>query len=457
MLRSQSSFSKTLNHSLSSANQTGEIGSFEKQLSMIKEDFLHYVWRLKRFNFINLQTTQGEAVQLIYIGELNTHAGPDFTNARIKIGDTLWAGNVEIHVQSSEWIKHQHQEDMAYDNVILHVVLEEDQAIFRKNGNRIPCLELKGLIPPKLSKTYLKLLNNEQWIPCQHQFNSVSEITKNIWLDRLLVERLEQKLKPITQSLENNKYDWEASLYQMLARNFGMKVNADPFELLAKSLPLSILGKHKNILLQLEALLFGQAGMLAEAFEDQYPQKLQREYLFLQKKYQLQPILIESWKLLRMRPANFPTIRITQLAHLLFQSTHLFSKILAAKNVLELEHMFDVNVSSYWHTHYVFDKISPKRKKKLGKGTIHLLIINTIVPFLFAYGKRKAEDKYIDKALQLLEELPPEKNSQINKWKALGYEPQSAYQTQALLQLKKAYCSRHRCMECAIGNAIMQS
>ncbi len=456
MLRSISSFAKALNHPLHLDNKTGEIGSFEKQLSMIKEDFLHYVWRLKRFNFIELHTTEGEPIQLVYVGELNTDAGPDFTNARIKIGDTLWAGNVEIHVQSSEWIRHQHQEDMAYDNVILHVVLEEDRPIFRKNGKRIPCLELKKIIPPQLSKNYLRLLNNEQWIPCQHQFSKVSEITKNIWLDRLLVERLEQKIEIIHQSLDNNKYDWEASFYQMLARSFGMKVNMEPFELLAKSVPLSVLGKHKNFLLQLEALLFGQAGMLSNDFEDHYPQKLKREYLFLQKKYSLEPILSESWKLLRMRPANFPTIRLAQLAHLLFQSTHLFSKILAAKNVVELEHMFDVNVSSYWYTHYVFDKISPKRKKKLGKRTVHLLIINTIVPFLFAYGKRKAEDKYIDKALQLLEELPPEQNSQINQWKALGYLPQSAYQSQALLQLKKTYCAKHRCMECSIGNAIMQ-
>lgn len=454
MLRSKSSFLKALKPIVSD-EQSGEIRSLEKQLLMIKEDFLHYVWRLKRFNFIDLQTTQGEPVQLVYVGELNTHAGPDFTNARIKIGDTLWAGNVEIHVQSSDWMRHQHQADMAYDSVILHVVLEEDQAIFRKSGERIPCLELKHLIPPKLSKIYLRLRHNEQWIPCQHQFANVSEITKNIWLDRLLVERLEEKIVRITQSLENNTYDWEASFYQMLARNFGIKVNTGPFELLAKSIPLSILGKHRNLLIQLEAFLFGQAGMLSDSFEDQYPQKLQREYLFLQKKYQLQPILKESWKLLRMRPANFPTIRIAQLAHLLFQSTHLFSKILAAKNVVELEHMFDVNVSPYWHTHYIFDKDSPKRKKKLGKGTIHLLIINTIVPFLFAYGKRKAEDKYVEKALQLLEELPPERNSQITKWKSLGYEPQSAYQTQALLQLKKAYCAKHRCTACAIGNAIM--
>ena len=422
---------------------------------MIKEDFLHYVWRLKRFKITPLKTTQNEAIQIINVGELNTHAGPDFTNARIKIGDTLWAGNVEIHIKSSEWIRHQHQQDKAYDNVILHVVMEEDQVIHRKNGERIPCLELMNLIPPKLSKQYLKLLKSEHWIPCQYQFPTVSTIIKHMWLDRLMVERLAYKIEAIVRSLESNKYDWESSFYELLAKNFGATVNQTPFELMAKSIPLSILGKHKNNLMQLEALLFGQAGMLEEAFHEEYPQKLQREYQFLQKKYQLQPILGESWKLLRMRPANFPTIRIAQLAYLLFQSTHLFSKILAAQNVKELENMFDIKVSPYWHNHYVFDKVSTKRKKTLGKSTIHLLIINTIAPFLFAYGKRKAEDKYIDKALRLLEELPPEKNSQIRAWQKLGIQPESAYQTQALLQLKKKYCDPHRCLHCAIGNTIM--
>jgi len=423
---------------------------------MMKEDFLHYVWRLKRFDLTNLKTTEDEAIQVLSVGELNTDAGPDFTNARVKIGNTLWAGNIEIHLQSSEWIRHQHQFDKAYDNVILHVVLNEDQPIFRKSGERIPCLEMKKRIPAKLSKMYLKLLNNEHWIPCQHHFSTISEITKNIWLDRLLVERLEQKVEVIHQSLEGNKYDWETSFYQLLARNFGVTVNTDPFELLAKKMPLSILAKHKNNLLQLEALLYGQAGMLTESFVDTYPKKLQKEYLFFQKKYKLTPLRSESWKLLRMRPANFPTIRIAQLAYLIFQSTHLFSKMLAAKNVKELEHMFEVKISPYWQTHYVFDKTSIKRKKSLGKNMIQLLIINTIVPFLFAYGKYKAEEKYVDKALQLLEELPPEKNNQMRQWKALGFEPTTAYQTQGLLQLKKAYCNAHNCMNCAIGHSIMK-
>ena len=422
----------------------------------MKEDLLHYVWRYQRFDFSNLKTTEGEPVQIQQIGEHNTHAGPDFSNARIKIGDTLWAGNVEMHLNASEWILHNHQSDKAYKNVILHVVLDEDEIIYRDTGERIPCIELKKLIPNKLSKTYLKLLNNEQWIPCQHHFYEVREMTKMLWLDRLLVERLERKTTYIEELLEKNKNNWEETFYQILARNFGVKVNAESFERLARSLPLITLSKHKNNLLQVEALLFGQSGLLEKDFEDDYPKKLKKEYLFLQKKHQLQPIQAEAWKFLRMRPPNFPTIRIAQFAQLIFSSVHLFSKVIAAKNVEELEHMFDLKLSNYWQTHYVFDKDSVKRNKKLGKGAIHLFVINTIAPFIFLYGKRKDNPDFKDKAFQLLEEIKPEKNNIITKWEALGVMPESAYHTQALLQLKNEYCDKKRCLECAVGNAILK-
>ena len=422
----------------------------------MKEDFLHYLWRLKRFDFQNLRTTQGEEIIIQDVGEHNSNAGPDFLNARIQIGETLWAGNVEIHVRSSEWTKHQHQKDKAYNNVILHVVFEEDETAFRENGEAIPCLELTKRIPPKLSTSYIKLINNEYWIPCQHQLHTVKEITRNIWLDRLLVERLEQKTAYIKKVLDHNKYNWEETFYQILARNFGVKVNADPFELLARSIPLLTLAKHKSNLLQIEALLFGQAGLLEQDFEDDYPNQLKKEYQFLQKKYQLQAINTASWKFMRLRPANFPSIRIAQFATLIYQSVHLFSKVLAAQNVKEVENMFEVKLSNYWQTHYVFDKVSVKRKKSLGKGTIHLFVINTIAPFIFLYGQEKKEDRFKEKALQFLEELKPEKNSIISKWQELGIEPTSAYQTQALLQLKNEYCKNKRCLECAIGSAILK-
>ena len=422
----------------------------------MKEFFLHYLWRTKRFDQQQLFTTDGEPVVLQNMGRHNKNAGPDFLNARIRIGDTLWAGNVEIHVQSSEWIQHKHQNDTAYDNVILHVVYEEDKPILRKSGQPIPCIELKKRIPLGIANSYQRLSQNEHWIPCQQHFASVGDIIKNLWLDRMLVERLEEKTEHISAGLTKNKNNWEETFYHSIASSFGLKVNVEPFELLAKVTPLQILAKHKNNLFQLEAILFGQSGLLDRTFEEDYPNKLKKEYLFLKKKYNLKGLRSDSWNFLRMRPPNFPTVRIAQFAMLLFTTEHLFSKILAAKNIAELENMFNLQLSNYWLTHYVFDKISIKRKKSLGKVSIHLFIINTIAPFLFIYGQKKNDDRYKDKAMDFLEEIPPEKNKIIDQWKALGFEPDSAYQTQALLQLKKAYCSQQRCLSCAIGGEILK-
>jgi hypothetical protein len=421
----------------------------------MKEELLHYLWRTKRFDASHLHTTQGEPIQIVSTGEYNTHSGPDFTNARLRIGDTTWAGNVEMHLCASEWLRHGHATDKAYDNAILHVVLEEDVPILRNNGERIPCLEMKTRIPAKLASQYLELLHSEQWIPCQNQFAKVSDMTRTLWLERLLVERLEQKTDAIAQILQHNNQNWEETFYQVLARNFGVQINTEPFELLAKSTPLLLLSKHKNSLMQMEALLFGQAGLLERDFEDSYPNQLKKEYDFLQKKYDLKPIRGESWKFLRLRPASFPTIRIAQLAMLLFQTNHLFSKMLAAANVEELENMLELKLSNYWLTHYTFDKESKKNAKTLGKSTVHSMLINTVVPFLFLYGKWKNDDRYQDHAFALLEQLPPEHNHIIENWQSLGVELTSAYRTQALLQLKKQYCDAKKCLQCAIGNAII--
>lgn len=422
----------------------------------MQEDLLHYLWRLKRFDFTNLQTTEGEEVHIQQMGTLNTHAGPDFTDARIKIGNTLWAGNVEMHLNASEWITHKHQEDRSYDNVILHVVLDEDQPIFRRTGERIPCIEMKKRIPLKITSTYRKLLHNEHWIPCQHHFYSVSELTRNMWLDRLSVERLEHKTEAIAKILADNNNNWEETFYQFLARNFGVKVNALPFSLLAQQTPLITLAKHKKFLFQIEALLFGQAGLLTENLEEEYPISLRKEYQFLQKKHDLVPINGEMWKFMRMRPANFPTIRIAQFATLIYKSSQLFSKILEIEKMKDVYQLFRLELHHYWKTHYVFGKESRLRNKSLGKTTIQLITINTIIPFLFLYGKLRGGETYKDKALELLEELPPEKNSIINNWEHLGVEAPSAYQTQALIQLKNEYCKKQRCLECAIGNAILK-
>ncbi|MCB0628657.1 MAG: DUF2851 family protein [Lewinella sp.] len=423
----------------------------------MQEDLLHFAWRLKRFDRSDLFTTDGQAIDILQFGEANRHAGPDFIDARVRIDNTLWAGNVEMHLKASDWTKHRHQEDRSYDNVILHVVLEEDEVIHRSDGQRIPCLELRRRIPQKLSRIYKSLLQNEHWIPCQHLWFRVEDSVKVLWLDRLLVERLEDRTTGMSERLTANGQDWELTLYQLLARGFGTRINVEPFEQLARSLPLNILQRYKNSLFQLEALLFGQATLLDEDFAEEYPRKLQKEYHFLRRKHKLKPIPGQQWKFLRMRPANFPTIRIAQFAMLIHQSTHLFSKMLAAKNVPEIEHMFDLKISNYWRDHYTFGKVSTPRQKALGRSMIHLLIINVIAPLLFLYGKSRSEESCKDLAIKLLEEIPAEKNHIIQKWKTLGLEVHTAYESQALLQLKHEYCEKKRCLECAVGGAFLRA
>lgn len=423
----------------------------------MKEELLHYVWRLRKFDHTDLQTTEGLPVEILHPGEHNHNAGPDFLNARIRIGDTLWAGNVEMHLRASDWNRHGHSEDPAYRNVILHVVLDADVPILHPENRRLPCLTLKKRIPARLDKVYRKLLHNEYWIPCQHLFHQAPELTRRLWLDRLLVERLESRIQAMRELLQKNKNDWEATGYQLLIRSFGLNVNGVAFERLAASIPHRLLLRHRDRLFQIEALLFGQSGLLEHDYTDEYPRKLQQEYDFLRKKYGLQPIEPALWKFSRMRPANFPTIRIAQLATLFYQSAHLFGKILAAQSITEVEHMFTLKLSNYWQDHYTFDRASARRHKTLGQSTIHLLVINTIAPLLFLYGKEKGDEQFKDRALRFMEDLKPEKNTTIDQWKQLGWRPESAYQTQALLQLKKYYCDEKKCLQCAIGHTILST
>jgi hypothetical protein len=423
----------------------------------MKEDFLHYLWRYKRFDTLNLQSTDNEPIEIIESGEHNTHAGPDFFNAKLRIGDVLWVGNVEMHLTASEWLKHGHQHDKNYDSVILHVVLDADIKITRRSGELIPCLALRPYIQENLLGIYQKIIHNEHWIPCQHHFFQVSEFTKSTWWTRLLVERLEQKITPIEAQLIDNQLHWEEIFYRNMAKNFGVKVNEQPFEMLANSLPLLTIGKHKNSLFQIEALLFGQAGMLEHVtFQDDYPKQLQKEYQYLRQKFGLNPIDGHLWKYLRLRPANFPTIRIAQFAKLLHQSVHLFSKIIATEDVKGLHELFKIELSNYWSDHYTFDKPSKEMKKHLGKDAVNLILINTIIPFIFLYGKMRNEDWYKDRALLLLEQIAPENNAIIEKWQELGVTVESAAHTQSLLQQKKQYCDTQRCLSCAIGVAILK-
>ena len=420
------------------------------------EDFLHYAWRYQHFQPHHLHTTQGQNLAILAVGELNRHAGPDFTNARLRIDDTLWAGNVEVHIKSSDWLAHHHEQDPAYNNVVLHVVLDDDEPVYRTNGERLPCLELRRLLDPNLCNAYYRMLNNALWIPCQNHWHEVKELTKKLWLERLMVERLEAKTEVVGRLLEQNRGDWEEMCYQVLLRNFGLRVNMDPCEQVARSLPLKLIGRHRDNLLQVEALLFGQAGLLDVEFNDVYPRQLQQEYRFLRQKYGLESLPAGNWKFLRMRPANFPTMRLAQFAVLLYQGSNLFSKILAAHDIEELAHLFSVTLHGYWSEHYTFDKVSTRKLKHLGGNFIELLILNACIPIIFYYGVYTQDTRYCDQALRLMQELPPEENHIIDGWKKLGVVPEDAGNSQALLHLKREYCEGRRCLHCAVGNAILK-
>ena len=418
------------------------------------EDFLLYIWKFKLFEMNDL-FIDNDALIIINPGERNTDSGPDFINARIQIGTTIWAGNIEIHINSSDWYKHGHDKSKSYNNIILHVVYNHDFNVLRLNNELMPTLELKDKIKPDVYSCYESFLASNFWIPCQNQIKNVRELILKDWMEHLVIERLEKKILIIKDSLRLNKNDWQQTLYQHLARNFGFKLNAEPFELLAKSLPMNFLAKHKDQLIQIEAMLFGQAGMLESSFSDNYSKMLKEEYQFLKNKFSLKSIDGHLWKFLRLRPYNFPTIRISQFANLIHQSNGLFSKIIEAKNIHELEKLFDVSCSEYWMEHFQFDKLSKKTEKKIGKQTIHLIIINTIVPFLFLYGQEKNEEQYVDKALQLLENTNAENNSIIQKWKETGIDIKSAFETQALIELKNNYCNHKKCLNCRIGNDLL--
>jgi curved DNA-binding protein CbpA len=419
------------------------------------EDFLHYVWKFRLFDMNDLKTDEGEDLMIVKTGEHNSHAGADFFNSKIKIGTTLWAGNVEIHLQTDDWNKHNHQHDKAYNNVILHVVYDSDSSAIIIDKRLIPVLELKGKIKRKIWDNYEELIENKDWIPCEKQIKTVDRFTIDNWLERILIERLERKTGEILTSLNQNNNNWEETFYRYLAKNFGYKINALPFELLAKSIPNSILAKHKDNINQIEALLFGQAGMLNDDLNDEYYNRLKKEYEFLKHKHNLLPIDESLWKFLRLRPVGFPSVRIAQFAQLINHSSHLFSKVLEVRSTLELSKLFNVATSDYWDEHYTFGKNSVTKSKHLGKDFINNIIINTIVPFLFVYGKKKGENKQADKAFRFLEELAPEKNSILTKWKEIGIVAKNSYQSQALLELKNEYCLPKKCLTCSIGNKIL--
>jgi hypothetical protein len=419
------------------------------------EEFLQYLWKFRLYK-PNLTLVTGEPLEIIHPGEQNSDAGPDFFNTRIRIGDTIWAGNAEVHIRASDWQRHNHQLDKSYNNIILHIVYENDLPVLRKDGQPIPTIEVIGQYDTRMFERYRSFMQNRQWIPCARLIAEVSDFEKDAWLESVLVGRLARKEKLIADILKQNQNDWHETFYRSLARAFGFKLNADAFEAMAKSLPQQYLGKHKDNLLQLEALLFGQAGLLSEEFTDQYAQTLWYEYTFLRKKFSLEPINGHLWRFMRLRPSNFPTIRIAQFAMLIHQSAGLLSKLLEAGSKMQLFQLLDAGCSEYWQTHYTFNKPSPTKEKKLGQNSAVLLIINTLVPFMFALGRLKDDQSLKDRALQLLQDLPGEVNSITKKWVTLGVDAKTAAQSQALIELKNNYCDLKKCLNCRIGNALIR-
>ena len=417
----------------------------------MSERLLQFIWQFQYFNKSELQTTTGEEIQIISQGTYNTNQGPDFNDAKIRIGKTTWAGSVELHILSSDWQKHKHQNDRNYNNVILHVVWEDDFPNYN-----VPVLKLENRVAKILLQRFEELMNTKGFIPCEKTISSVKPIVLQSWKERLLAERLIRKSAIVETFLNESNHHWEETFWWLLARNFGIKINSDVFEAMARSLPLLILARHKNQIHQLEALLMGQSNLLDGKFKEDYPIMLQKEYEFYKGKYKLQPNTIAPFYL-RMRPGNFPTIRLAQLAMLIHHSEHLFSKIKETDSLKDVKKWLDITANDYWHYHYRFDEPSLFKKKNLGQAMGDNILVNTICTMLFAYGHFHKEQKYKDRALQWLEEITAESNAVTKGFQQVGLQNTNARDSQALIKLKNEYCSKKRCLDCAIGNVLLKA
>jgi hypothetical protein len=429
----------------------------------MKEEFLHYVWKYQKFISGKLFSSNGEEVSVILVGQHNLNSGPDFFNSQLYIGSQLWAGNVEIHIKSSDWYVHHHEVDQAYDNVILHVVWENDSEIYRKDGTTIPTVEINNSITRDTMSSYKRLFSQKhKWINCESEYGHVDDFVHKAWLERIFVERLERKSEVIMDQLEKNNNHWESLLFQLLCKNFGLKVNGDAFHSIAQSIDFSVVNKCNQNQQDLESLLFGQAGFLEVDKEDGYLIKLQNNFAFLKYKFNLKDSTAFASKFFRLRPRNFPTIRLSQLASLYCKKRQLFSEVIfdasanaSVKSLSEFYTIFDVSASEYWDTHYNFGVVSARHKKKLSKKFIDLLLINTIIPLQFCYAKQMGKD-VSDLLLELTSSISAEENSIVKKYNELKPNVISAFESQALLQLKTEYCNKMRCLDCAVGNAILK-
>ncbi|MBN1924848.1 MAG: DUF2851 family protein [Prolixibacteraceae bacterium] len=420
----------------------------------MNEKFLQFVWKNQLFSKTNMATVQGEPLSVISAGVQNTDAGPDFFNAKVKIGDTLWAGNIEVHQKSSDWFNHNHHLDGAYENVILHVVLENDREIEMSNGQALPSFELK--IDRQVILNYQQLVNENIWPSCRFRIKKLDPFYLIKTFETVLFERLSEKTENIARLFKNNHNNWNETFYQVIARNFGFKTNALPFEMLVRSTPYVVISKHRDNLFQLEALLFGQSGLLNEQLiGDSYFLKLRDEYSFLCQKYKLKGMESHLWKFLRLRPANFPTIRIAQFASFIHQGGLSFSDWIHKKDIQGILNTFNISASEYWDVHYRFNHDATFRKKQMGIESRNNILTNSFSPFLFFYGKQNNKSAFVELSFEILKALPPEKNRITNRWKTMDIFAQNASESQALIQLSNKYCIPKKCIDCQIGNKLI--
>ena len=423
----------------------------------MKEDLIQFLWEQKFFAGKELTCTEGQRLYVSHTGTKNTDAGPDFFNARLKINDLEWAGNVEIHVKTSDWYRHKHQNDKRYENVILHVVYEDDVPLKDKDGKLLPTLEVKHLLPPSLLVKHNELMQKQTNIPCEKVFEKPSEIKLNLWLERVLIERLEKKTDYINELLRKSENNFEQCFYQITAKYFGQKINAQAFEMLSQNLPLLVVAKHKNNLSQIEALVLGTAGFLESQFDDEYINFLKKEYVYLKHKYNLQSLDKSIWKFARTRPANFPTVRLLQFALFIYQNSQLLSKIIKAEKLQDIIPFFKLKFNHKINLDVLHNngQMTSERAFNLGESTIESIIINAVIPMLFAYGKIQNLPELSDKSLDWLQQVPAEQNSITKMWESFGLKAANARQSQALIEQKNNYCGKLQCLRCIIGKEIL--
>lgn len=422
----------------------------------MQEEFLHYLWVNKKLPFTQLKTHLNEKLEINHFGQYLQNAGPDIFNAQISINQQKWAGNIEIHVKSSDWYVHNHENDDNYNNVILHVVWENDTPIFRKDNSEIPTLELKKYVALTEINKYKSLIASKSWINCENQIAEIDRFIWDNWSESLFLNRLERKSEVIDVRLQQTNFNWEAVFFEMLAKNFGLNTNGSCFLQLAQSIPFSVIRKESFDAENMEALFFGKLNLLHDDLEDEYYFKLKNNWEYLKIKYNLQEEFGLQPQFFKLRPDNFPTIRLSQLVHLICNNQNLFSQLIQANSYLKIKQLLKSETSEYWKNHYSFSKTSKAKSKLLTAQFIDLIIVNTIVPIKFCYEKNQGKFN-IEELIMLLEAIPSEKNSIINKFSEFNVQSENAFQSQSLLELKNEYCNKNNCLKCAVGLQLLKN